>query len=775
MTIQHVRHSSHWGAFSAAVQDGKVVGVRPFERDPHPGYLAESVPDAVHSPTRIDRPYIRKGWLERGPTGHDTQRGREPFVAVPWDEALDLVAREVKRVRDQHGPTSIFGGSYGWSSAGRFHHARTHLHRFLGAAGGFTSQVTNYSYAAGMTILPHLLGGNEAVAGPVSSWATICRHAKIVVAFGGLALKNGQVVSGGFGEHAYERWLREAAKAGLRIVNISPLRQDCPDFLNAEWIPIRPHGDMPMMLAMAHVLISEGRADHAFLDRYTSGYPRLRAYILGESDGVAKSPAWAAPLAGISAETIRDLARDIAANPTMLTAAWSIQRAEHGEQPYWMLIALAAMLGQIGLPGTGFGFGYGSINGMGNNKIEGTPAISLSSGKNPTGLFLPVARITDMLESPGGGCNYNGKWVPYPDVRMIYWAGGNPFHHHQDLNRLLRAWAKPETVIVHEPWWTAVARFADIVLPATTTLERNDIGSTSRDRFMMAMHKAVEPQGEARDDFAIFTAVAERLGCAAAYTEGRDEMGWLRHLYDIARQQVARLGLTMPDFDTFWAQGYVEFPEPAPGQEYVLLSEFRADPEQNRLRTASGRIELYSERIAGFNYADCPGHPTWFEPKEWLGSPEAARYPLHLLSFQPATRLHSQLDQGRVSKASKVQGREPILLHPADAAPRGIKDGDVVRVFNDRGQCLAGVRLSDAQRPGVVAMATGAWIDYAVPGEPGSLDVHGNPNILTRDVGTSQLGQGPVAQSCLVEIERWQGALPPITCHAPPPVVERQR
>lgn len=767
MTATAVPHASHWGAFDALVEDGQVTAVRPFARDRFPGTLIESVPDIVHASSRIDRPYVRKGWLGGERAG--ALRGGDPFVPVDWDTAIRLVAAELDRVRTAHGNTAIFGGSYGWSSAGRFHHARTQLHRCLNTLGGCTGQLTNYSYAAGMTLMPHIVGTNDCITGPATDWPSIIAHARVLLCFGGLPLKNGEVCSGGAGEGQYRRWLREAGAAGLRIVNVSPLAEDAPPFLRAEWLPIRPGTDTALMLALAHVIVSEGREDKAFLATHCVGWDRLRRYILGETDGTPKTPGWAAPITGIAPERIVELARAIATAPAMITAAWSIQRQDFGEQPYWMTVALAAITGGIGKPGTGFAFGYGSINGVGNPRHD-LPVPALSAGRNPTGLFIPVARVTDMLEKPGEVCEYNGRRITYPDTRLIWWAGGNPFHHHQDLNRLLRAWARAETIVVNEPWWTALARHADIVLPATTTLERNDIAASSRDRFVLAMKQAIAPQAQARDDFAIFADVCDALGVRERYTEQRDEGAWLRHLYDTARASWTAAGVETPDFDGFWAAGHLEFAPPE--RPFVLFEGFRADPYAAPLNTPSGKIELYSETIAGFGYDDCPGHPVWMEPKEWLGAPRTARYPLHLLSFQPATRLHGQLDQGRVSLASKVAGREPILIGPADAAARGIATGDVVRIFNDRGACLGGAVVTDGILPGVVAMATGAWLDPLEPGRPGALCVHGNPNVLTRDEGTSRLGQGPVAQSCLVEIARWTEPPPAVRVHAPPPIEE---
>jgi biotin/methionine sulfoxide reductase len=274
------------------------------------------------------------------------------------------------------------------------------------------------------------------------------------------------------------------------------------------------------------------------------------------------------------------------------------------------------------------------------------------------------------------------------------------------------------------------------------------------------------PPGEARDDYAIFSDLARRLECETAFTEGRTTMQWLQHLFEAATPAAARIGATLPSFAAFWEQGEARLPEnPTPP---VLLQAFRADPVANPLATPSGRIELYSERIASFDYADCRGQATWYEPDEWLGAPLARRFPLHLLSPQPEPRLHSQLDFSRHSRSRKVAGREPVHLSPHDAAARGIRDGDVVRVFNDRGACLAGAMVNDGLMHGVVLMHTGAWYDPEDFGVPGSLDKHGNVNVLTRDRGASALSQGCSAQTCLVQIERFDGEAPPVTAFTGP-------
>jgi biotin/methionine sulfoxide reductase len=753
-------HAAHWGFFDAVTEGGRVVGVRPFAQDPVPASLIESVPATVHSPARVDRPYIRKGWLEGRRRG--ALRGGDAFVPVSWDKVTRLLAEETARTRAEHGDAALYGGSYGWSSAGRFHHAKSQLQRYLGMGGGYTFSVNAYSYATAQALVPHVLGTNEVVLGRMTDWAAIARHATLMLCFGGLAAKNGYVTSGG-AAMTYGPNMRRAAAAGVRMVNISPYRGDTEDALAAEWVPIRPGTDAALMLAMLHHIVALGREDRAFLATHCVGWDKLRSTLN------SRTPEWAEAITGVPAATIRDLATRCLDNPTMLTAAWSLQRADYGEQPYWALVALAAALGNIGKPGQGVAFGYGSSGGMGNPRRE-MPSISLPAARNPVAHFIPVGRVTELLERPGGTMAYNGRELPLPDIRMVWWAGGNPFHHHQDLNRLQRAWSHPETIVVSEPWWTAVARHADIVLPATTTLERNDMAHSSRDRFVRAMHQAIPPQGQARNDHDILADLADAGGFRDRFTEQRNEDAWLRFLYEKWRTACGRVGFDAPGFDAFWEAGHVEMPPQAPGEEYTQFADFHADPQANPLDTPSGKVELFSETIAGFALADCPGHPAWITPREWLG--DAAADELHLLSYQPPTRLHSQLDPGPIAARDKIEGREPILMHPEDAAARGLSDGQVLRVFNARGACLAGLRLDGRLLRGVVLLATGAWFDPLERGVPGSLCVHGNPNVLTADVGTSSLTQGPSAQSCLVRVEPWTAPLPPVRAHVPPAIEE---
>ena len=313
---------------------------------------------------------------------------------------------------------------------------------------------------------------------------------------------------------------------------------------------------------------------------------------------------------------------------------------------------------------------------------------------------------------------------------------------------------------MHEPYWTATARHADIVVPSATALERADFAASRNDPVVVAMHQATNPPGEAKTDYEVFSELAARLGVEREFTEGRTAHDWLVHLYEKWRAGMPEAGL--PAFDEFWAHGSVEtITNPAPA---VMLRDFVRDPVQHPLGTPSGLIELSSSTIGSFGYDDCPGHPTWFPP---MALP-TEEYPLVLVTTQPSRRLHSQLDMGPLSQEGKVDSREPIVMHPVDAQSRGIDDGDVVMVTSARGRCLAGVKLTQDIRAGCVQMATGAWFD---PWDAGVLDspcVHGNVNVLTTDRGTSRLAQGCAGQLTSVDVRVWVGAVPPVAAYLPP-------
>ncbi len=750
--------SAHWGTFRVELSpDGeRVVAARPFPNDPDAAPAIGNVASGQHHRSRIARPAVRRRWLRNGP-GPDARRGApdDEYVELDWDDALDLVAGELARVRDTHGNSAIYGGSYGWGSAGRFHHAQSQLHRFLNAIGGYTSSVNDYSRGASLVLLPHLIGrdGMAELRSRPPSWAQLAEHTDLFLSFGGLRRSNSWVVPGGADRHTGSERARLAA-ASTHLVSLSAQRDDVLDELGAQWIGVRPGTDAALIFALIHTLVVEGLADDDFLRTHTAGAERVRAYVRGESDGTPKTPEWAAPLTGVTASTIRALARRAAAGRTLINVTYSLQRHRGGEQAVFAALTLAAFLGQIGLPGGGFSHGYGSMGDYGNG-FEQVPLPTFPQGRNPVAEFIPCARISDLLLHPGARIPYDGGTLTLPDIRLAYWAGGNPFHHHQDLRRLERAFARLDTLIVHEFHWTPTARHADIVLPAANPLEREDIAAGPGDARLRAMPRVVAPRGQAREEFWIYDRLARRLGTDVA--EGLDSRQWLERIYEQWRESPG--SPQVPPFADFWeAQG-----TPLPQVPYAdgAFARFRADPLAHPLATPTGRIELFSEILHRFGLPDVAGHAVW-RP----ASDADPAFDLELLCTQPSHRLHSQLDMGAASQSTKVAGREPIRLHPADAAARGLLAGDVARVRSAQGTLLAGVVVTDALLPGVVQMHTGAWFD---PSAPEIADcVNGNVNVLTRDVGTSTLTQASNGARVRVRVERYDGPVPPVRAYEPP-------
>jgi biotin/methionine sulfoxide reductase len=752
--------AAHWGIFEID-GFGETAHLKPIARDHQPARIGSGWLDAMRdSDSRILRPSIRKGWLEN----RDTDRnGDAEFVELPWDEALDITAQELRRVVDTHGNGALFAGSYGWASAGRFHHAQSQLRRFLNTIGGFVNARDTYSHAGAEVIFPHLTGmSNKVFQDEMTSWPLVAQHCETLLAFGGISKRAAQIASAGTSSHETEDWLAKAKGNGCKLVNISPLRTDMAAHLAADWVGLRPGTDCALILALAYEVFRLGRADRAFLDRYTHGAATFEAYVTGAQDGTPKTPEWAAALCDIPAQTIRDLADRISTTRTMIAMAWGMQRADRGEITLWAGLSLACLLGQIGQPGTGYAFGYGcsEIVGRATRWVDWP---SVPQGRNPVRDYIPVARIADMLEYPRTAYRYNGETRTYPDAKMIWWSGGNPFHHHQDLNRLDRVWRNPETVVVLDHSWTATARRADIVLPTTSALERDDLMVNRRDPALVYMSAAMPPKGEARDDYAILSGLAARMGTEAAFCEGRDVEGWLRHLWQGCAQAAQSFGASLPAFDRFKEDGIFDLPEPETLR--IQFGAFINDPINNPLQTPSGKIEIESQSIAAMGLADCGPIPTWQTPVEGLTT--AAPDQLHLVSGQPDTRLHSQNDSGSVAKAAKVAGREACWMHPDAAAARGLHSGDIVRLESPRGACLAGLILTPEMRRDCISLPTGAWLDLReIDGE--RICVHGNPNMLTLDQGSTSLSQGNIAHTTLVRVSKWDKPVPEIHVHSQP-------
>ncbi|MDP2571491.1 trimethylamine-N-oxide reductase TorA [Vibrio penaeicida] len=772
---------SHWGAFRAHIYGGKVQEIKPLEMDSHPTDMINGIKGIIYSPSRVRYPMVRLDWLKKHKYSADT-RGNNRFIRVTWDEALDLFYRELERVQKDYGPWALHAGQTGWRQTGQFHSCTSHMQRAVGMHGNFITKVGDYSTGAGQTIMPYVLGSTEVYA-QGTSWSEILEHSDNIILWANDPVKNLQV---GWNCETHESFpyleqLKEkVAKGEINVLSVDPVKNKTQRYLQNDHMYINPMTDVAFMLAVAHVLYKEDLHDKEFIKTYCLGFDPFIQYVLGETkDKVEKTPEWAAEICGVEADKIREFARMLVSGRTQILFGWCIQRQEHGEQPYWAGAVVAAMVGQIGLPGGGVSYGhhysgigvpstgFAAPGGFPRNLDQGMKPKWDNKDYNGYSRTIPVARWIDCLLEPGKEIRYNGSKVKLPDYKMMVISGNNPWHHHQDRNRMKKAFRKLQTVVTIEFAWTATCRFSDIVLPACTQWERNDIdvyGSYSG-RGLVAMQKLVDPLFQSRTDFDIFTELTRRFGRHKEYTRGMDEMEWVRSLYEDCRN--ANKGkFDMPEFDEFWEKGVLDF---GTGKPWVRHADFRKDPEINALGTPSGFIEISSRTIGRMGYEHCQDHPMWFEKTERShGGPGSDKHPYWLQSCHPDKRLHSQMCESEEFRSTyAVQGREPVYINPVDAKAKGIKDGDLVRVFNDRGQLMAGAVVTDSYPQGVIRIEEGAWYGPLSEKE-GAICTYGDPNTLTQDIPTSELAQATSANTCIVDFEKFSGNVPPVTSFGGP-------
>jgi len=490
---------------------------------------------------------------------------------------------------------------------------------------------------------------------------------------------------------------------------------------------INPATDTAALIAMAHVILTEGLHDQAYLDRHVLGFDEAhlppgapagasyRSYLLGETDGVPKTAEWAAAITGVPAATLRALAIEYATSkPAALQTGYAPGRTLYGEQFHRAAYALCAMTGNVGIPGGNAGTSNGATGRCG---IQPLP-----TGENPMGRGVSSPLLADLLE--------RGRAGGYPaDIKMIYSCAGDLFNQLPNVGRIIKGVERLDFVVVQDHFVTPTARYADILLPATTFWERNDVHTpwAGAGHYAIFMQQAIAPVGECRNDIDICAALAERLGIEGYNDKTEDE--WLRELTKHA----------IDDYDTFRARGLARLP--APDDAVAFAKEIR-DPDRHPFTTPSGKIEIYSMSLAArpdpYGLGEIPPIPTWIpEPIDPL-------YPLRLVTPKSRARTHSIHDnQAVLSRAD----RDDVWIHPADAAARGIADGQRVRVFNARGRTLIPARVTDRVAPGAVSIKEGAWFALDADGQ----DTRGCSNLLTND-RSSPAGATPF-NSCFVDVE----------------------
>lgn len=760
--------AAHWGMLKLTLKDGKIIKSEPYQKTSEIyNSLQYYTQDLVYAKDRIKYPMVRKSYLENPNNSKPELRGKDEWVRVSYEEAIKLISTELRKTKNERGAEGIFAGSYGWKSSGNMHNSRVLLHRFMNCIGGFTGSLGDYSTGAAQVIMPHVLGTIE-VYEQQTSWPVVLENSKVIVIWGANLMRTLKIAWTSTDEQGF-KYLQELKKSNKKIICIDPEKNETCTYLNAKWIPIIPGTDVALMLGMTCHLLQTNNYDKKFLDEYTEGFDKFRDYILGKEDNIVKDTKWASKISGIDEQTIKELALLMYENRTMIMAGWGIQRAQYGEQTHWMIVTLASMLGQIGLPGGGFGFSYhysnggapttkgGKIGGI-TSTVNSTQNTGGSSWLEKTAKFsFPVARIADALLNPGKVIDHNGSKITYPDIDFVYWVGGNPLVHHQDTNTLVKAFRKPKTIVVNEIFWTPTARMADIVMPVTTSYERDDITMTGdySNLNIVPMKQAVEKQNEAKDDYEIFCDLAKEFGVFEEYSQNKTPLEWIKGFYNQAYTQMEKAGTKIPNFEDFWRENRpITFEVHQENSEFVRYSDFREDPILEPLGTPSGKIEIYSKKIESMNYDDCKAHPSWFEPDEWLGMKNKDAE-FALITSHPNHRLHSQLNNTSLRDKYAVSNREPIFINTKDAKAKGIKNGDIVRVYNKRGEILAGAVITDDIRRGVVRVDEGAWYDPLERGKIGTICLNGNVNVLTKDIPTSKLANGNSSNTALVNIEKY--------------------
>jgi len=658
------------------------------------------------------------------------ERGEGKFERISWDDALDIVASELKRVKSKYGPGAIF---FLWSAGARgyLHNYGTML-RLLNMFGGYTTRWGGHSHEA-------------------CSYACLANYGTTITAESRDGLINSRlIIMWGWNPAVTIQtpkttfYLAKAKEAGARIISVDPQLNDTAATFADQWIPIIPNTDAAVLIAMAYVMIKENLHDQKFLDKYTVGFDQFKDYVIGDEDGLPKTPAWAEAISGIPMAIIEGLAREYATtNPAALIPGWSAGRTAYGEQYHRAAITLAAMTGNIGIRG-------GNAAGLGRPPLPSQKLpidgfdVGFPVGKNPLENGASSATGFDSALHDGYKVNtpkiwdaiLKGKAGGYPDdFKLLYLLCGNFLNQELNTNKGVEALKKAEFIVIHEQVMTPTAKFADILLPINTHLERNDVFAPPAGSYFIYSNKAIDSLYESKSDFEIASELAPRLGIFDYSDKTEDE--WLREI--VKWQDFAEY---IDDYDRFKSKGLWKWQLPEPA---IAFKEQIEDPENHPFPTPSGKIEIYSQRLADLNNPKIPPIPKYIEAWESRNDLLAKKYPLQLITTHPNIRVHSTLCG--VPWLNEV---EPTVLRisPPDAQVRSIRDEDEVRIFNDRGEMRIKAKVTQRILPGVVRINEGAW--YQPDGK--GVDRGGCPNVLMKDERSP--GGAFITNTCLVQIER---------------------
>ncbi len=687
----------------------------------------------VYAPERLKYPMKRVG-----------KRGENKFERISWEEALDFIASEMKRLMDEYGPESFFF-HYASGTQWRGPDGRAPIRRLMRLFGGYTDYYGTYSSACYSAALPYITNlGSNSVDDLVNS--------KLCVLFA----SNPLVTTAGGDNKGYYMLL--AKEAGCKFITVNPIYTESAAALDAEWIPIYPGTDVALIAAMAYVMVKEDLYDKEFMAEYAVGFdedtlpegaPRnssWMAYLMGDQDGVEKTPEWAAEITGIPARRIIDLAHEIAqTKPCHLTQNLGWQRRAYGEQPVRALPILAAMTGNFGIQGGGTG---GNLGGGTSISMGSFPA-----GENPVKPIIPVFKWPEMIErgaemTSGSEDKIKGADRLTANMKFMWNHGGNTLtNQHSDINatlKLLEDDSKLELIVTTEVMMTPSCLVSDILLPSATGFEADNIitgGGSGRSAWAMYSHAVVEPMYETRTDLWMAEQLAERLGILEEYQDGHaTREDWLREMVSVAQEAYS----DFPTFEEFKEKGIHKV---FSNGQVVAGKDFVEDPEANPLRTESGKIQVYSPELAAWDEPDeIPAVPKYIPEWEGVGDPLREKFPLLMVGSHAVQRSHSTFSGVDVLEEAH---HHEVKINALDAKARGIENGDMVRVYNDRGVIEIKARVTPRIRPGVIDVPQGHWHK---PDENG-VDKGGCINTLTKYHPTP-LAKGNPQHTNLVQVEK---------------------
>ncbi len=708
--------------YKVHVRDGKAFRIEPYD-ELRPCVRGYGYIKRVYSPDRLKTPLKRVG-----------ERGQGDFKSIGWDEALDTVAGELKRVKDTYGPASIFCiASSG--APGRLHNPAL-LFRLLNMFGGFVSRWGSASAEAAYFAASATYGTV-----PTSHTRDDLSFSKLALLFGWNPAETVQGTDTPY-------YLIKAKESGTRFVAVDPRYTNTAALLADEWIPIMPGTDTALLLAMAYVIISEGLQAHRFIDTYTAGFNEFKDYLLGKDDGVPKTPAWAEPITGVSASVTEKLARQYATSkPAALIPGFAPGRTAYGEQFHRAAAALAAITGNIGIHGgdpacclvppvgvtPGPNISSPTLIPIGTNPLESAAPPAASSRLNPGLRSKYGVNTSDLWDA-----FLQGKKGGFPsDVKLLYVICGNPLNQYPNINKGIEALKKLEFMVVHEQFMTATARFADIVLPANTHWERNDLMRPwLGGPYFFFANKVVDSLHQSKSDLQICIELASRLGLNSYSDKSEDE--WLKEI----ALNTPDSGEVISDYQAVKKSGIQHFKYNKP---LVAFQKEIENPASFPFPTPSGKIEIYSQKLAELNDPGIPPLPKFIPTWEGRDDPLCKTYSLQLITYHFKTRAHSNFANVAILKELEPQC---LWLSASDAERRKIADGEIVRIFNHRGEIRAPAHVTQRIMPGVVAIGEGAWYS---PDERG-VDKGACANVLTRDKASPA---GSLASNtCLVEVAK---------------------